>query len=51
MRQFTLIIIAVIACMTLNAATKDWRKILGFYADKMDMVFHSAHMIKPLGKK
>ncbi|MBQ4341672.1 MAG: GNAT family N-acetyltransferase [Clostridia bacterium] len=37
--------------MTLNAATKDWRKILGFYADKMDMVFHSAHMIKPLGKK
>ncbi len=34
--------------MTLSTATKDWQRILKFYADDLGMTFHSAYMIKPL---
>ena len=35
--------------VTLVTATKDWRRILKFYADDMGMVFHDAYLVK--GKK
>ena len=34
--------------MTLTTATKDWRRILSFYSDGMEMVFHDAYLVKAL---
>lgn len=36
------------AFLTLTTATKDWRRILEFYADDMEMVFHDAYLVKAL---
>ena len=37
--------------ITLVTATKDWRRILGFYTDDMGMVFHDAYLVKALNEE
>ena len=36
------------AYITLNTSTKDYKKILHFYVDELDMDFYSAFLIKPM---
>ncbi|MBR2926125.1 MAG: GNAT family N-acetyltransferase [Clostridia bacterium] len=36
------------AYITLSTSTKDYKKILHFYVDEVDMGFHSAFLIKPM---
>ncbi len=38
------------AYITCSTSTKDYKKILHFYVDELDMDFHSAFLIKPTDK-
>ncbi len=37
--------------ITCSTSTKDYKKILHFYVDELDMDFHSAFLIKPIDNK
>ncbi len=38
------------AYITLSTATKNWKAILHFYVDELDMIFHSARLFKRIKK-